>query len=43
MTSSEIRRLFLEYFQSKGHLVYPSSSLVPHGDPTLLLTSAGMV
>lgn len=43
ISSSEIRSMFLEYFRSQGHTVLPSSSLIPHGDPTLLLTSAGMV
>ncbi len=43
MLSSEIRRSFVEFFASKGHVVVPSSSLVPHGDPTLLFTNAGMV
>lgn len=43
MTSDEIRQLFLKFFQSKGHEIIPSSSLIPHGDPTLLLTTAGMV
>jgi alanyl-tRNA synthetase len=43
MSGPELRRLFLDYFREKGHLVVPSSSLIPHGDPTLLLTSAGMV
>src|SRR5579859_6184109 len=42
LTSGEIRDLFLQYFEEKGHLVLPSSSLVPTNDPTLLLTSAGM-
>jgi alanyl-tRNA synthetase len=40
---SEIRSMFLEYFQEKGHSVVPSSSLVPGDDPTLLFTNAGMV
>ncbi len=41
MTSSEIRRKFLEYFVSKGHTLVPSSSLIPD-DPSVLLTTAGM-
>src|SRR5208282_5182716 len=43
MTSSEIRGSFLEFFRKNGHAVLPSSSLVPHNDPTLLFTNAGMV
>ncbi len=43
MTTSEIRASFLEFFRKNGHTVLPSSSLVPHGDPTLLFTNAGMV
>jgi len=43
MTSDEIRAEFLHFFEGKGHKVIPSSSLVPKEDPTLLLTSAGMV
>ncbi len=43
MKSDDIRSSFLSFFQEKGHEVKPSSSLIPHGDPTLLLTTAGMV
>ena len=43
MTTTEIRRKFLEFFESKGHAVTASSSLVPADDPTLLFTNAGMV
>ena len=39
----ELRQGFLDFFQERGHLLVPSSSLVPAGDPTLLLTTAGMV
>ncbi|MCT8556869.1 alanine--tRNA ligase [Glaesserella parasuis] len=41
-TTSEIRQAFLEFFQSKGHTIVPSSSLVPENDPTLLFMNAGM-
>ena len=40
--SSEIRRRFLDFFVARDHRIYPSSSLVPHNDPTVLLTTAGM-
>src|SRR6516225_9598482 len=43
ISGQEVRSLFLRYFQEKNHLILPSGSLVPSGDPTLLLTTAGMV
>ena len=43
MTGDELREAFLSFFRDRGHRVIPSSSLVPHEDLTLLLTSAGMV
>ncbi len=42
-TSTQIRNGYLDFFKSKGLPVLPSSSLIPHSDPTLLFTSAGMV
>ena len=42
MLSQEIRKKFLAYFKEKGHAVVPSSPTVPHDDPTLLFTNAGM-
>ncbi|WP_165854855.1 alanine--tRNA ligase [Marinobacter sp. JSM 1782161] len=42
MKTAVLRKTFLEYFQQRGHEIVPSSSLVPHDDPTLLFTNAGM-
>jgi alanyl-tRNA synthetase len=42
MSTDEIRRAFLKFFESKGHQIVDSSSLVPADDPTLLFTNAGM-
>ncbi len=42
MSGSEVRRAFIEFFEERGHKEVPSSSLVPHNDPTVLLTTAGM-
>ena len=42
LSSSEIRQMWLDFYKSKGHKVEPSASLVPHNDPTLLWTNAGV-
>ena len=42
MQSHEIRKKYLDFFVKREHQLYPSSSLVPHNDPTVLLTTAGM-
>ncbi|KAI0107340.1 tRNA synthetases class II (A)-domain-containing protein [Hypoxylon sp. NC0597] len=41
-TGVGVRKTFLEYFEKRGHTIVPSSSVVPHNDPTLLFTNAGM-
>jgi len=43
MTSDEVRQLFLNFFQDRSHRIIPGTSLIPRGDPTLLLTTAGVV
>jgi len=42
MKPSEIRQLFLEFFRKKDHKIVPGTPVIPHGDPTLLFTNAGM-
>ncbi len=42
MESNEIRRAFLDFFESKGHAIVPSAPMVVKGDPTLMFTNAGM-
>ncbi len=42
MTSQELRQSFLDFFESKHHRIVPSAPVIPHGDPTLLFTNAGM-
>ncbi len=42
MTSREIRQSFLKFFEERGHRIVPSAPVIPHGDPTLLFTNAGM-
>ena len=42
MLSLQIRRKFLQYFKDKGHTIVPSSSVIPHDDPTILFINAGM-
>lgn len=42
MNATEIRQSFLEFFREKGHEIVPSASVVPHDDPTLMFTNAGM-
>ncbi len=42
LTSRELRKLYLDFFQQRGHTVIPSASLIPENDPTVLFTTAGM-
>src|ERR1700722_9510193 len=42
MKTEDIRRKFLAYFKNHGHVIVPSSPVVPHDDPTILFTNAGM-
>ncbi len=42
LTSNDLRSLFLKFFESKGHAVIPSASIIPENDPTVLFTTAGM-
>lgn len=42
LTSSQVRKMYLDFFQSKGHSIEPSASLVPVNDPTLLWINSGV-
>lgn len=42
LSSAEVRQMFLDFFQSKGHSIEPSASLVPVNDPTLLWINSGV-
>ena len=42
LTGNQVRQLFLDFFESKGHKVEPSHSLIPNGDPTLLWINSGV-
>ena len=43
LSTNEIRKIYLDFFQEKGHTLVESASLVPINDPSLLFTNAGMV
>lgn len=43
ISSNDIRRKFLDFFEDNNHKIFPSSSLVPHNDPSLMFTNSGMV
>ena len=42
VSANELRKMFMEFFQGKGHLIIKSASLLPENDPTVLFTTAGM-
>ena len=42
LTGNQVRQMFLDYFKSKGHMIDPGASLIPHNDPTLLWINAGV-
>ena len=42
MNAQELRQLFFEFFESKGHIIVPSAPMVVKNDPTLMFTNAGM-
>ena len=42
ITADELRAMFLNFFQEKGHQLIPSASVIPENDPTVLFTTAGM-
>ena len=42
LTGNQVRQMFLDYFKSKGHMIEPGASLIPHNDPTLLQKDAGV-
>ena len=42
LTSEQLREKYLKFFQSKGHAIIPSASLIPENDPSVLFTTAGM-